>query len=80
MVKACDDGDITLTVDILVRSSPDSEPLETITECGLQYEFYDDALYRGQYTFHIRNLDAKNGSIIHINPHKLHVSDAETPT
>lgn len=32
-------------------------------------------LLRGQYTFHIRDLHARYGPIIRINPYELHVSD-----
>lgn len=32
-------------------------------------------ILRGQYTFHIRDLHAKYGPIIRINPYELHVSD-----
>lgn len=34
-------------------------------------------MLRGQYTFHIRDLHAKYGPIIRINPYELHVSDPE---
>lgn len=32
---------------------------------------------RGQYTFHIRDLHARYGPIIRINPYELHISDPE---
>lgn len=40
-----------------------------------RYEFYYDVILRGQYTFHIRDLHARYGPIIRINPYELHVSD-----
>lgn len=40
-----------------------------------RYEFYYDVILRGKYTFHIRNLHAKYGPIIRINPYELHISD-----
>lgn len=40
-----------------------------------RYEFYYDVILRGQYTFHIRDLHAKYGPIIRINPYELHISD-----
>lgn len=38
-----------------------------------RYEFYYDVILRGQYTFHIRDLHAKYGPIIRINPYELHI-------
>ena len=40
-----------------------------------RYEFYYDVILRGQYTFHIRDLHAKYGPIVRINPFELHISD-----
>lgn len=40
-----------------------------------RYEFYYDVLLRGQYIFHLRNLHAKYGPIIRINPFEVHISD-----
>ena len=40
-----------------------------------RYEFYYDIFPNyGQYTFHIRDLHAKYGPIIRINPYELHIS------
>lgn len=43
----------------------------------LRYELYYDVVLRGQYTFHIRDLHARYGPIIRINPYELHISDPE---
>ena len=40
-----------------------------------RYEFYYDVVLRGQYIFHIRDLHARYGPIIRINPYELIVSD-----
>lgn len=44
-----------------------------LTFCYHRYEFYYDVILRGQYTFHIRDLHAKYGPIIRINPYELHI-------
>ncbi|MCJ1308869.1 hypothetical protein MMC25_002524 [Agyrium rufum] len=41
-----------------------------------RYEFYYDVILRGQYTFRLRDLHAKYGPIVRINPYELHVSDS----
>jgi hypothetical protein len=41
------------------------------------YEFYYDIILRGQYTFKVRELHAKYGPIVRINPCELHVSDPD---
>jgi|SRR5277367_1823111 len=41
------------------------------------YEFYYDIILRGQYVFKVRELHAKYGPIVRINPYELHVSDPD---
>ena len=40
-----------------------------------RYEFYFDVVLRGQYMFHTRDLHARYGPIIRINPYELHIID-----
>lgn len=43
-----------------------------------RYEFYYDVYpHYGQYTFHIRELHAKYGPIVRINPRELHIQSPE---
>jgi hypothetical protein len=41
------------------------------------YEFYYDIILRGQYTFKVRDLHARYGPIVRINPCELHVADPD---
>jgi len=42
-----------------------------------RYEFYYDAVLKGQYTFKIKKLHEKYGPIIRINPEEVHIADAD---
>lgn len=58
--------------------APSSNSVERdgiLTVGVFRYEFYYDVIRGGQYTFHIRDLHAKYGPIVRINPYELHVSD-----
>ncbi|KAL9597628.1 MAG: hypothetical protein Q9219_005011 [cf. Caloplaca sp. 3 TL-2023] len=41
------------------------------------YEGYHDVIRRGKYTFKIRDLHAKYGPIVRINPNELHIYDPD---
>lgn len=41
------------------------------------YEFYYDFYHRREFLFKIREMHKQYGPIVRINPHELHVSDAE---
>ena len=53
-----------------------SFPGPKLAALTLWYEFYYDVILEGQYTFHLRDLHARYGPIIRINPYELHVSDS----
>jgi cytochrome P450 len=62
----------------LYLSPISSFPGPKLAALTMWYEFYYDIFPGyGQYAFHIRDLHAKYGPIIRINPYELHVSTAQ---
>ena len=61
----------------LYLSPISSFPGPKIAAVTLWYEFYYDVILDGQYLFHLRDLHARYGPIIRINPYELHIADSE---
>ena len=61
----------------LYLSPISSFPGPKLAALTLWYEFYYDVVLGGQYLFHLRDLHAKYGPIIRINPYELHIADSE---
>ncbi|PBP20005.1 hypothetical protein BUE80_DR009151 [Diplocarpon rosae] len=51
-----------------------SFPGPKLAALSLWYEFYDEVIFGGQYTFETARMHATYGPAIRINPFELHVS------
>lgn len=54
-----------------------SFPGPRLAACSLWYEFYYDAVLEGQWVWKIKQMHEKYGPIVRINPHELHIRDAD---
>ncbi|KAL2371504.1 hypothetical protein RJ035_002548 [Blastomyces gilchristii] len=52
-------------------------PGPKLAAATLWYEYYYDAVCKGQYTFKIKELHQQYGSIIRISPYELHIDDPD---
>ncbi|ODH20230.1 hypothetical protein ACO22_05937 [Paracoccidioides brasiliensis] len=52
-------------------------PGPKLAAATLWYEFYYDAVLKGQYTFRIKEMHLKYGPIVRVSPYELHIDDPD---